>query len=233
MGQQTTPIQPTTFFRQSSAPTGAPDGAVWQNPSDGAGGDTSSRYVYNANAGQWELDSAVGPSEPTDGVNSAGAIWRDTANGVAKQYDGEAFVSLSPTATGAYSAATWSLMPGMGSLSDGDTSSGSFISFSGGASGETVTTECYGGPSLRARYYISEDTTDLSYNWVEFRDNQGNQLGRDNAPSKDEFNQINFNGSGVPAIIAVNADNANAGGRSDTLAEVQYKPVVADHTHTL
>lgn len=105
MGQNTTPIQPTSFFRQSVMPNAAPDGAVWQNPSDGAGNDTSSRYVYNADAGDWELDSASGPSEPTDGSVSGGALWRDTSGGATYVYDG-GWVAVSASVTSEWE--TWS-----------------------------------------------------------------------------------------------------------------------------
>jgi hypothetical protein len=97
MGQQSTPLNPTRFYRQDSKPPSASDGAVWVTNADGAGNDTSSRYVYNAEASRWELDSAVGPSEPDRGVPVAGAVWRDTANGTATQYDGTAFVNLGVT----------------------------------------------------------------------------------------------------------------------------------------
>jgi hypothetical protein len=99
VGQQTTTIATVRFFRQDDPPQSAPDGATWVTPSDGAGNDTSSRYVYDAAAEAWELESAVGPSEPSLGVPVAGATWRDTSNAVAKQYDGAAFVSLTPQFT--------------------------------------------------------------------------------------------------------------------------------------
>lgn len=97
MGQQTTTIATVRFFRQDDKPPSAPDGATWVTPVDGAGNDTSSRYNYDAAAERWELDSAVGPSEPSLGVPVAGATWRDTANGTANQYDGAKFVNLGVT----------------------------------------------------------------------------------------------------------------------------------------
>lgn len=100
MGQNTTPITATRFFRQPTEPPAAADGATWVTDSDGSGGDTSSRYTYNAAADRWELDSAVGPSKPTLGTPVAGALWRDTTTGLGKQYDGVDFVSLTPSQTG-------------------------------------------------------------------------------------------------------------------------------------
>lgn len=97
MGQESTPLNPTRFYRQPDAPPTASDGAVWVTNADGAGSDTSSRYTYNADAAAWELDSAVGPSEPTLGTPVPGAVWRDTANGTATQYDGSSFVNLGVT----------------------------------------------------------------------------------------------------------------------------------------
>jgi hypothetical protein len=97
MGQETTPINPVRFYRQDSEPPAAPDGATWITESDGAGGDTTSRYIRNGTAGRWELESSVGPSEPTLGVPVPGSTWRDTANANAKQYDGAAFVNLGVT----------------------------------------------------------------------------------------------------------------------------------------
>lgn len=94
MGIDSLTLSPTTFFRQDSKPPSAADGATWLTNSDGSGNDTSSRYVYNAEADQWELNSAVGPSEPTDGTMVAGATWRDTTNGTATQYDGNSFQNL-------------------------------------------------------------------------------------------------------------------------------------------
>lgn len=92
-----TPIAVTRFFRQDSKPTDAPDGARWLTESDGAGNDTASSYFYDAPSETWELDSAVGPSEPTAGTPVPGATWRDTANAVAKQYDGTSFTVLGVT----------------------------------------------------------------------------------------------------------------------------------------
>jgi len=89
-----TPVAVTRFFRQDSKPTDAPDGARWLTESDGAGDDTASSYFYDAPSETWELDSAVGPSEPTAGTPVPGATWRDTANAVAKQYDGTEFLPL-------------------------------------------------------------------------------------------------------------------------------------------
>lgn len=94
-----TPITQQTFYRQDSAPSGVPDGSVWVTDADGSGDDTNARYVFNAAADRWELDSAVGPSEPSLGTPVAGALWRDTSNGSGKQYDGTAFVTLSPSQT--------------------------------------------------------------------------------------------------------------------------------------
>jgi hypothetical protein len=99
MGQETTPINPVRFYRQDSAPPAAPDGATWITESDGAANDTTSRYVRNEAVGRWELESAVGPSEPSLGVPVPGSTWRDTANAKAKQYDGSAFVTLGNTAS--------------------------------------------------------------------------------------------------------------------------------------
>jgi hypothetical protein len=108
MAQDTTPITATRFFRQDSKPPSAPDGARWVTDSDGSGGDTSSRYIYNADADRWELDSAVGPSEPSLGTPVAGALWRDSSSGAGKQYDGTGFVSLTPPTTGGGSAVPFS-----------------------------------------------------------------------------------------------------------------------------
>ena len=92
MGQQTSTIATVRFFRQDDAPPSAPDGATWVTDSDGAGNDTASRYIYDASQARWELDSAVGPSEPSLGEPVAGATWRDTSTGTPKQYDGTGFV---------------------------------------------------------------------------------------------------------------------------------------------
>lgn len=87
------------FYRQDDAPTGAIEGAEWVTEVDGSGNDTVSRYHYNAGDDVWELDSAVGASEPTLGTPVAGATWRDTTGeGTPKQYDGTAFVSLGKSA---------------------------------------------------------------------------------------------------------------------------------------
>lgn len=97
MGIDSFPLTPTTFYRQDTAPPDAVDGATWLTNSDGSENDTTSRYQYNADADQWELNSAVGPSEPDRGTPVPGATWRDTANGNAKQYDGSEFVNLGVT----------------------------------------------------------------------------------------------------------------------------------------
>jgi len=97
MGIDSFPLTPTTFYRQPTAPNDAIDGATWLTNSDGSGSDTSSRYQYNADADRWELNSSVGPSEPTLGTPVPGATWRDTSSGNATQYDGDAFVSLGVT----------------------------------------------------------------------------------------------------------------------------------------
>lgn len=94
MSINSTPIQATTFFRQEERPTGAPDGAVWVNPSDGAGGGTVGRYTYKAEADEFRLTSAVGPDRPDSGVIPPGATWRDTSTGQGKQFDGSQFVSV-------------------------------------------------------------------------------------------------------------------------------------------
>lgn len=105
MGQQTTTIAAVRFYRQPTKPPDAADGATWVTDSDGAGDDTTGRYIYNADADRWELDSAVGPSEPTAGTPVTGALWRDTSDGSGKQYDGTAFVTLSPNQTQSGTAA--------------------------------------------------------------------------------------------------------------------------------
>lgn len=89
-----TPITATRFFRQDSKPSSAPDGATWLTNSDGSGDDTTASYVFNAASDTWELESAVGPSEPTDGTPVAGATWRDTSTGTPKQYDGTAYIAI-------------------------------------------------------------------------------------------------------------------------------------------
>lgn len=91
---ESTPITATRFFRQDSKPTSPPDGATWLTNSDGAGDDTTSRYVFDAASGTWDLESAVGPSEPTAGNPVPGSTWRDTSESAAKQYNGTGFVKL-------------------------------------------------------------------------------------------------------------------------------------------
>lgn len=97
MGQETTVINPVRFYRQPSEPPDAADGSTWVTDSDGSGNDTASRYVYNAEEARWELESAVGPSEPDSGTPVAGSTWRDTSNGTATQFDGSEFVNLGVT----------------------------------------------------------------------------------------------------------------------------------------
>lgn len=113
------------FIRQDEQPDVTVDGSEWVTDADGSGNDTSSRYQYSADADRWELNSAVGPSEPSLGTPVAGATWRDTSVGSAKQYDGASFVSIAPNTTAEPSDTT---------LTDGDT-----VTETGTAAGKSIT----------------------------------------------------------------------------------------------
>lgn len=95
MGQETTAIQERFIVRSTSEPGDPLPGMLWINPEGGASGNNSERYIWNDDAGSWELDSSVGPDTPD--YPASGASWRDTANSQSKVYDSGAWVNVSVT----------------------------------------------------------------------------------------------------------------------------------------
>lgn len=94
-----TSLNPPMVVRQDTAPPRPIDGMLWINPTGGANGNNSERYIYNGSTDSWELTNAVGPDSPNYTAN--GALWRDTGNGVQKVYD-EGWNTIGMNHTGAY-----------------------------------------------------------------------------------------------------------------------------------
>lgn len=83
------------ILRQTDTPNGPSDGLLWINPSGGANGNNSERYIYDGANSEWELTNSVGPDAPLYAVS--GAMWRDTANSKQKVYDGSSWVNVGVT----------------------------------------------------------------------------------------------------------------------------------------
>lgn len=95
MGLGSTGITTRFISRQTSEPANPVDGFLWINPSGGANGNNTERAIWNKSAGAWELTNSVGPDAPN--YASVGALWRDTANGQQKVYDGAAWQNVGVT----------------------------------------------------------------------------------------------------------------------------------------
>lgn len=80
------PVTERFITRGTTEPQSPADGHMWVNPAGGANGNNRERYVYAYDKGVWELEQAVGPDNPL--YDSPGALWRDTAAGQQKVYDG-------------------------------------------------------------------------------------------------------------------------------------------------
>lgn len=95
MGLGSTGISTRFISRQTSEPANPVDGFLWINPEGGANGNNTERYIWNKSAGAWELTNSVGPDSPN--YATTGALWRDTANGQQKVYDGAAWQNVGVT----------------------------------------------------------------------------------------------------------------------------------------
>jgi len=85
MGFGSDPLQQRFTVRQDSAPNSQGPPWTWINPSGGANGNNRETYLWNDNAGQWELELSIGPDVPEREVD--GSLWRDTSAGSFKAYD--------------------------------------------------------------------------------------------------------------------------------------------------
>jgi len=76
MGNESTTITTPTVVRQTQEPQ-ALDGRIWINPSGGDSGNNTERYIYNSGTTAWELDTSIGPDNPTKAID--GSLWQDTS----------------------------------------------------------------------------------------------------------------------------------------------------------